>query len=63
MKTAQKPRPEELVHGHQEMLHMLNAKNENLRKVMNRRKCLYQNPTKYHDQTQLTRCENPHQRT
>ena len=32
MKTAQNPRPGEMVHGHQEMLHMLNAKNENLRK-------------------------------
>lgn len=63
MKTAPKPRPGEMVHGHQEMLHMLNAKNENHEPKKGTSKCLYQNPTKYHDQTQLTRCGKPHQRT
>ena len=62
MKTAPKPKPGEMVHGHHEMLHMLNARMKT-EKMMNRRiKILYQN-TKYHDQTQLTRYENPRQRT
>ena len=48
LKTTQKPRPgNEMVHGRPELVHMLNAKNENLKKNVNRKEHqnVYINPT------------------